>query len=118
MWQDFDNFEDNMLAYFEQYQVAGKNSSLRTKGNSYPGLQAFYDAAAKGTLPQVSWIIGPQELAEHSPNQPRDGAWLQKQVVDAITSSPAYDNTVLIISYDGECSLPPPPPIPPEACVM
>lgn len=100
VWQDFDNFEDNMLAYFEQYQVARNGSALRNKGNSYPGLDAFYEAAAQGTLPQISYIVGPQELAEHPPNMPKDGAWLQKKVVDAITNSPAYDKTVLIISYD------------------
>lgn len=102
VWQDLDNFEDNMLAYFEQYQLAPNGSALREKGNSYPGLQSFYDHAAEGTLPQVSWIVGPQELAEHPPNMPVDGAWLQKKVVDAITNSPAYNETVLIISYDGE----------------
>jgi len=102
VWQDFDNFEDNMLAYFEQYQVAKNGSALRNKGNSYPGLDAFFEAAAKGSLPQVSWIIGPQELTEHPPNMPKDGVWLQKRVVDAITNSPAYGETVLIISYDGE----------------
>jgi phospholipase C len=101
VWQDFDNFEDNMLAYFEQYQLAANGSALRNKGNSYPGLDAFYAAAAKGDLPQVSWIIGPQEQSEHPPNLPKDGAWLQKKVVDAITSSPSYKDTVLIISYDG-----------------
>ncbi|KYK62120.1 Phosphoesterase [Drechmeria coniospora] len=100
VWQDLDNFEDNMLAYFEQYQLAAKDSPLRTKGNSYPGFAAFYESAAKGTLPQVSWIVGPQELAEHPPNRPVDGAWFQKKVIDAITSSPAYNETVLIISYD------------------
>lgn len=90
-----------MLAYFDQYQKAKNGSALRQKGNSYPGLDAFYDAAASGTLPQVSFIVGPQELAEHAPNMPIDGAWLQKQVVDAITSSPAYNETILVISYDG-----------------
>ncbi|KAJ4156123.1 hypothetical protein LMH87_001336 [Akanthomyces muscarius] len=100
VWQDFDNFEDNMLAYFEQYQKAANGSALRNKGNSYPGLDAFYDAAKSGTLPQVSIIVGPQELAEHSPNMPIDGAWLQKQIVDAVTGSPAYNETILIVSYD------------------
>ncbi|KHN99838.1 Phosphoesterase [Metarhizium album ARSEF 1941] len=100
VWQDFDNFEDNMLAYFAQYQTAKTGSALRDKGNSYPGLNAFFQAAARGALPQVSWIVGPQEQSEHPPNLPKDGAWLQKKVVDAITNSPAYNETVLIISYD------------------
>ncbi|KAJ3496102.1 hypothetical protein NLG97_g2907 [Lecanicillium saksenae] len=100
VWQDFDNFEDNMVAYFKQYQEAKNGSALQEKGNSYPGLEAFRSAAKSGTLPQVSFIVGPQELAEHAPNMPIDGAWLQKQLVDTITSSPAYNKTVLIISYD------------------
>lgn len=102
VWQDFDNFEDNVLAYFEQYFYAPRDSPLRRKGNSYPSLKAFYERAANGTLPQVSWIIGPQELSEHGPNRPTDGAWLQKKIVDAVTSSPAYNDTVLIMSFDGE----------------
>lgn len=65
------------------------------------GLQAFYDAAANGTLPEVSFIVGPQELSEHPPYMPKDGAWLQKQVVDAVVKSPKYSSTLLMISYDG-----------------
>lgn len=104
VWQDFDDFEDNMLEYFEQYRNAANDSALRVKGASYPGMDAFYAAAAAGTLPQVSYIIGPQELSEHPPNMPKDGAWFQQQVVDAVINSPAYKETVLIISYDGENS--------------
>ncbi|GAO19824.1 hypothetical protein UVI_02043800 [Ustilaginoidea virens] len=100
VWQEVDNFEDNMLAYFKQYQDAPKGNVLRDNGNSYPGLQAFYDACANGTLPQVSWIIGPQELSEHAPNMPIDGAWLQRNIVQAVVNSPRYNETALIISYD------------------
>lgn len=100
VWQDFDNFEDNMLAYFKQYKDAPEGDALRENGISFPGLQAFYDACAEGSLPQVSWVIGPQELSEHTPNMPIDGAWLQKKVVEAVTNSPAYKESALIISYD------------------
>jgi phospholipase C len=67
---------------------------------AFLGLQAFYDAAAEGTLPAISYIVGPMELSEHPPYSPHDGAWLQKNVVDAVTSSPKYNRTALIISYD------------------
>ena len=100
VYQDFDNFEDNMLAYFVQYQNAPNGSALREKGNSYPGLAKFQSDAKAGTLPQVSWIVGPQELSEHPPNMPKDGAWLQQQVIEAVTSSPAFDKTALLIMYD------------------
>lgn len=100
VWQDFDNFEDNMLAYFKQYQNTPSGGALRDKGISFPGLDAFYDACANGTLPQVSWIIGGSEQSEHPPNMPIDGAWLQRNVVEAVVNSPLYSSTALVISYD------------------
>ncbi|KAF2103100.1 putative non-hemolytic phospholipase C precursor [Rhizodiscina lignyota] len=100
LYQDPDNFEDNMLAYFEQYQKAGKDSPLTKRGNSYIGLQRFYDDAREGKLPQVSIIVGPAELSEHAPYLPSDGAWLIKQVVDAVTHGKNYKETALFISYD------------------
>lgn len=53
VYQDFDNFEDNMLAYFVQYQNSNATSPLTIHGNSYPGLAKFYADAKNGTLPQV-----------------------------------------------------------------
>ncbi|EPE37041.1 non-hemolytic phospholipase C precursor, putative [Glarea lozoyensis ATCC 20868] len=100
LYQDPDNFEDNSLAYFVQYQKASKDSELRKRGNSYLGLKRFYEDAAAGKLPEISIIVGPAELAEHMPYLPSDGAWLQKQVVDAVTHSPNYNETALILSYD------------------
>ncbi|KAJ5682806.1 hypothetical protein N7462_005971 [Penicillium macrosclerotiorum] len=100
LYQDTNNFDDNPLAWFQQYQKAGKNTPLAQKGMSYVGLDAFYAAAANGSLPEVSFIVGPTELSEHPPYQPKDGGWLQKQVVDAVTSSPKYSSTLLMISFD------------------
>ncbi|KAI9717574.1 MAG: hypothetical protein M1828_007135 [Chrysothrix sp. TS-e1954] len=100
VYQDTDNFDDNPLAWFQQYQQANSTSDLYQRGLSYKGLNQFYDDAAAGSLPQVSYIVGPAELSEHPPYQPKDGAWLQQQVVNAVTKSPAYSSTALIISYD------------------
>ncbi|KAK5689583.1 hypothetical protein LTR97_012756 [Elasticomyces elasticus] len=102
VYQDADNFEDNMLAYFQQYQAAASdtNDPLTKYGNSYPGLDKFYADAKAGTLPMISYIIGPAELSEHPPYLPSDGAWLINQVVDAVTQGAAYNETALFISYD------------------
>ncbi|KAJ5259435.1 phosphoesterase family-domain-containing protein [Penicillium angulare] len=100
LYQDTNNFDDNPLAWFKQYQQASSSSPLGQKGMSYVGLEAFYEAAANGTLPEVSFIVGPTELSEHPPYMPKDGGWLQKKVVDAVTSSPKYSSTLLMISYD------------------
>ena len=67
---------------------------------SYIGLQQFYDDAKNGNLPMISYIIGPAELSEHPPYQPKDGGWLQQQVVNAVVTGKNYDKTALIISFD------------------
>ncbi|KAJ5131342.1 Phosphoesterase [Penicillium bovifimosum] len=100
LYQDTNNFDDNPLAWFQQFQNASKDSPRAQKGMSFVGLDSFYQAAANGTLPEVSFIVGPAELSEHPPYMPKDGAWLQKKVVDAVTKSPKYNSTLLMISYD------------------
>lgn len=94
-----------MIDSFAQYQNALADSPLTICGPSYPGLQKFYDDAASGTLPRVSWIVGPAELSEHATNGPQDGAWLQRQIVEAVVNGAAYNETVLMISYDGMLTL-------------
>ncbi|RMZ86629.1 hypothetical protein DV736_g6143, partial [Chaetothyriales sp. CBS 134916] len=100
IYQDTDNFDDNPLAWFKQYQVAQNNTALYERGMSFTGLQKFYDDAANGELPMISYIIGPTELSEHPPYAPHDGAWLQQQVVNAVTKGKNWNSTALIISYD------------------
>ncbi|KAI5292508.1 hypothetical protein KEM55_007743, partial [Ascosphaera atra] len=100
IYQDKDNFGDNPLAWFEQFQNAPNGSALAQKGMSYVGLNKFYDDAAKGTLPEVSFIVGPMELSEHPPYAPKDGGWLQQQVVNALVNGKAYNSSALFISYD------------------
>lgn len=104
VYQDVDNFDDNPLAWFQQFQNAPPSSPLAQKGLSDLGLNAFYQAAANGTLPEVSFIVGPAELSEHPPNMPKDGAWLQQQIVNAVVNGPKYNSTVLMVSYDGMVS--------------
>jgi phospholipase C len=102
VYQETNNFDDNPLAWFLRFQRAPNNTQLAIHGMSFIGLDSFYADAAAGKLPEISYIIAPAELSEHPPYQPRDGAWLQKQVVEAVIKSPKYKNTVLIISWDGK----------------
>ncbi|KAG2176876.1 hypothetical protein INT43_007530 [Umbelopsis isabellina] len=99
LFQDKDNFDDNALAWFSYWQNLPSGAE-KNKGLGVLGLQAFYDRAANGTLPQVSIIVGDTELSEHPDNTPMAGAWLQQQVVNAVMHSPAWNQTALIINYD------------------
>ena len=101
VYQDKNNFDDNPLAWFEQYQDAPASSALASKGMAFLGLDEFYKNAAVGTLPEITFINGPAELSEHQPYMPKDGAWLQKKVVDSVVNSPKYNSSLLLISYDG-----------------
>lgn len=105
VYQDKNNFDDNPLAWFEQYQDAPASSNLASKGMAFLGPDEFYKNAAAGTLPEISFIIGPAELSEHQPYMPKDGAWLQKKVVDSVVNSPKYNSSLLLISYDGMIQL-------------
>ncbi|CAN8103510.1 unnamed protein product [Discula destructiva] len=100
VYQDTDNFDDNPFAWFDQFQIAANGTALSDRGMAYVGLERFYSDAAAGTLPAISYLIGPTELSEHPPYSPKDGAWLQQQIVNAVTSSPRYNETALIISFD------------------
>lgn len=99
LYQDKDNFDDNPLAWFKYWQKLPAGAE-KNKGVGFLGLQAFYDAAAKGTLPAFSIIIGPMELSEHPTNTPLAGSWLQQQIVNAVMNGPAWNQTALFINYD------------------
>jgi phospholipase C len=100
IFQNADNFDDNPLAWFAQFQDAPAGSDLRNRGFVGSTLDDFYALAANGSLPAVSYVVAPTELSEHPPYSPRDGAWLQKQVIDAVTQGAGYNTSVVIISYD------------------
>lgn len=81
------------------------NSSLYQRGLAFDGdnsLASFKAAAANGTLPEVSWVFPPGSLQEHSPQAPNDGAWFINQVVGAAIHGKNYEDTVVLLNYDGE----------------
>ncbi|GAN01040.1 non-hemolytic phospholipase C precursor [Mucor ambiguus] len=99
LYQDKDNFDDNPLAWFKYWQKLPAGAE-KNKGVGFLGLQAFYDAAAAGTLPAFSIIVGPTELSEHPNNTPLAGSWLQQQVVNAVMKGKNWKDTALFINYD------------------
>lgn len=100
VFQDADNFDDNPFAWFKQFQDAKSGTSFHQRGIKGLALNTFYEQAANGTLPEVSYIIGPAELSEHAPYSPHDGAWLENKIAEAVIQSPKYSKTALIISFD------------------
>jgi phospholipase C len=122
-----DNYDDNALAWFRQFQNARPGSALYDRGlASVPaitGTTASDIAAAleydvvNGTLPFVSWIVAPEECSEHPTHPPAQGADFIARVLAALTADPeVWASTVLLINYDENDGffdhVPPPVPAP------
>ena len=99
VFQDEDNFTDNPLVEFAQFRNA-KSGPLMNGKVGQP-LDKFYEGLKNGTLPEISYIIGPANLSEHnSYGTPLAGGYLQDKIARAVIESPLYNKTALIISYD------------------
>jgi len=107
-----DNYGDNGLQYFTQFSSAMPGDPLYDFGvASVPASGAdttVGDIAAairsdvlNGTLPKVSWIVGPAVASEHPSYPSAIGADFINQVLEALTADPAvWASTILLINYD------------------
>jgi phospholipase C len=117
------NFTDNPLLYFNRYAIAPTTSPLFQNGctgtqviNLLPGTGAsdqdwlawaehlfdqFRSDVQNGTLPQVSWIVGPAGYTEHADWPVDYGAWYISQIFNILVSNPeVFSKTVFIIDFD------------------
>jgi phospholipase C len=115
-----DNYTDNSLEFFAQYQVAegaDHHGPLVRQGVSNHTLRDLRRDVVSGRLPQVSWIVAPYKYCEHPEASPTDGAFFISRVLDALTASPeVWSKTALLINYDENDGLfdhvvPPMPPL-------
>lgn len=119
VYQEYDNFGCNALAYFPQFRkldvsdlsdsaqreryrraraYAGETAQLDAAGlpldTNPPDAQALVDQIALdaqgGALPAVSWIVSPTRFCEHpETNPPGYGESLVARILDALTANPA-----------------------------
>jgi phospholipase C len=95
---------DYVLPYFAPYVPQGGSAfnpqlAANAFGNPYPA-QFLADCAA-GTLPQVSWVLGPVTMSEHPPAPVTHGEVITAQVLNALVSNPAvWEKTALLVTYD------------------
>ena len=130
IYQEWDNYGDNGLAYFKAFRGIGPEHEHYRLGRAWaPGSTAQNAATSDGRylveqfkadvmadrLPQVSWIVPPYRLCEHPSATPSDGAWLTARLIAALAANPkVWAKTVLILNYDENDGffdhLPPPTP--------
>jgi phospholipase C len=101
---DTDNYTDNSLEFFAQYQVAegaDPQGPLVQKGVTNHTLAAFREDVVNNRLPQISWIVAPYKYSEHPEASPRDGAFYVNMVLEALTANPeVWSQTVFLLNYD------------------
>ena len=131
VYQEYENYGDNGLAYFKTFRGIGPDSVLYQRGRAWsPGstkanckdsdgshlVEQFAADVAADRLPQVSWIVTNYKLSEHPQASPSDGAYLTARLISALAANPkVWAKTVFILNYDENDGFfdHVPPPIPP-----
>jgi phospholipase C len=131
VYQEYENYGDNGLAYFVNFRGIGPDSILYQRGRAWsPGstkenakesdgdhlIAEFKKDVAADKLPQVCWIVTNYKLSEHPQAAPSDGAYFTARMIEALASNPkVWAKTVFILNYDENDGFfdHMPPPIPP-----
>uniref|UniRef100_UPI0007857603 phosphocholine-specific phospholipase C n=1 Tax=Caulobacter sp. CCH5-E12 TaxID=1768770 RepID=UPI0007857603 len=117
VYQEYDNFGDNILSVFKPFRPCDKTSNLYRRGRSWVSehkegpdrtrsdgkqlVEAFRADIAAGRLPQVSWIVTAAALSEHPQWTPADGENLTAKLIEALVDHPdVFSKTVFILNYD------------------
>ena len=116
VYQEYDNYGDNGLAYFKAFRGAAADPELTARARGWaPGstpenaktsrgehlVSAFARDVAEGTLPQVSWIVAPYIMCEHPAASPGYGESLTARLIEALADYPeVWARTVFILNYD------------------
>jgi phospholipase C len=116
------DFGDNPLWFYQQYEdsenattAAGQELAIRGAVQPWQPnagvplgpnhvnhvLAQFLADAAAGTLPQVSWIVAPDNYTEHPAASPSYGAHYVRTVLEALMGNQdLWNSTALFITYD------------------
>ena len=111
LYQETDNYDDNMLPFFKGIMKDTK-SELYRRANSFiptpkgqpagPALiERVRNDVVSGNLPQVSWILSSRENSEHPTATPAAGADFVDGVLKALQADPkVWAKTVVFVNFD------------------
>lgn len=124
VYQERDNYDCNLLDYFQTFMEAPKDSELYQRGMVRDPEGRFEHDAINDKLPTVSWIIPTAVQSEHPEYMPATGAAYVASKLNAIAANPeVWAKTVFILNYDENDGLfdhvapPTPPPGTPQEFV-
>lgn len=105
-YRDFKDVKRDNFAYFDRRKVSVLTHAAES---AIVGADSFLDDAAKGQLRDVSWIdpnfidlsvLDPNSNDDHPPTDIRAGQAFILEIYDALTRSPKWEDTLLVIVYD------------------
>jgi phospholipase C len=102
VYHEDDDYDDNVLPFFEAYKEASKKSPLYRNALKNRPFEALEDDVRRGRLPQVSWLVAPTLSAEHpGSGSVAAGEDYVSRSLAALTSNPdVWARTVFILTYD------------------
>jgi len=132
VYQEYDNYGDNLLSVFPAFRPCPPDSELYRRGRSWVSehkdgpdrtrsdgeqlVEAFRADIAAGKLPQISWIVTAAALSEHPKHEPPSGEHVTAGLINALVDHPeVFARTIFILNYDeaGGFYDHMPPPVPP-----
>lgn len=132
VYQEYDNFGDNLLSIFPAFRPCPPDSELYRRGRSWVSehkegadrtrsdgeqlVAAFRADVESGQLPQISWIVTAADLSEHPKAEPAKGEHVTAGLIAALVDNPeVFARTAFILNYDeaGGFYDHMPPPVPP-----
>jgi phospholipase C len=101
MYHDTDDFDDNVLKFFRQYQGLEHTSDRWQNAMRNRKIAEFEADVKAGELPNVSYIISPADKSEHPEYSSVDGQEYVRRHVEALVKEPkVWAKTVVLITYD------------------
>jgi phospholipase C len=83
----------NPLPYFDTVRNDHQLGNIQSVSH-------FYDAAATGSLPAVSWVVPSAAVGEHWPGSVSAGQAYVTSLVNAVMRGPDWDSTAIFLAWD------------------
>src|SRR5262249_3894346 len=83
----------NPLPNFDTVRDDGQLTNIQS-------VDRFYNAAYRGALPAVSWVVPSDVVSEHGPNRVSRGQSYVTSLINAVMSGPDWDSTAIFLAWD------------------
>jgi phospholipase C len=85
--------------FWNPFSAKGTTYTSQNSAHFVARTQIFEDLKS-GTFPEVSWVIPSWPISEHAPQNITTGMNWVKLVIDSIMSSPYWNSTAIILTWD------------------